>query len=127
MFAPYTEEEKLIDHYVMADEEKISSGKEIENDENQIRELIRGYWNDEGSYAYLDPEDELLLFDLGGIEKREYDMKQIVHEAYGEHEANWYLIYVNREDENDTVCITMDQGTLYLEDLNGNTFFGKLN
>ena len=114
------DENKILSFYVEEGEEPIYWGKDIENSDDEALMILSSYWQSDGIYAYLDSPKEMLLIGFGGIERREFDLLEIVHEPLKEKDCSWHMIYVNKEDENDRVFVTMDKEKLYLCDEAGN-------
>lgn len=102
-------------------EEKIYSGRDIENSEEEIDELLKGYWHDENyeTKLYYYHDEEPMLVNFNGVEKRYYQLKETVHEVLDDNDCSWYRVYVNKEDENDLIYLTMDSYQLYVKDASG--------
>ena len=116
-------EDNLIDHYVRDYEDNIiRCGKDVENSDEEIDKLLMGYWNNAAEQrVYVDYGEEILVIRLGDVERREYLVKEKIHENYRDLDSSWYCVLVNKEDENDLAYITIDKDKFYIEDSNGNT------
>ena len=117
--------ESLVETYLEdRDGNRIYTGWDIANSEEEIDELLRGYWRDEASdvmlYCY---EEETMLLNFNGVERRYYQPLETVHEPLDENRCSWYRTYVNKEDEEDKIFLTMDLCRLYIEDATGLSIF----
>ena len=116
---------ELSDGFYSKEDETILCSRDHANTEDEIKELLWGYWRDEVSYIYMDDPQDILVIDFGGAEKRQFRLSQIVNEPYKDLDASWHVIAQNLEDENDVLYISIDKGRLIAEDENGNTFKGS--
>ncbi len=110
---------KLVETYLEdGDENRIYTGKDIENSDQQIELLLSGYWQSGEDRIYFDDPENIAVIGFGR-QRRDFEMKQIVHEAYGENDASWYAVLVNREDESDRLIVTIDGYRLFASDEKG--------
>ncbi len=102
------------------DDQKIRSGREVPNTEEEIELLCEGYWRNGEILLMYYPDYGPALTDFNGIKRRDYVFRETVAEPLGDHDCSWHRILVNEEDENDLLYMTMDSYHLYVEDADGN-------
>lgn len=111
---------ELIETYLEdRDENRIYTGKEIENSDEEIEQLLTGYWQNGEERVYFDRPDDIAVIGFDGKERRDFEVKEIIHEQYGEHDVSWYAIAVNKEDENNRLILTIDGYRLFVSDEEG--------
>ncbi|MBQ6478159.1 MAG: hypothetical protein IJI44_02190 [Erysipelotrichaceae bacterium] len=119
----YRRDEDLIQTYLDVDGEKIFTGREIENSDEEIAELIKGYWGseklgDDGYSAYslyTSPYDEEMeLYQRGG-DRIVLQTKETVHEPLSAYDSSWYLILQDENDPDSLYSLTIEKEKLYLE------------
>ena len=115
---------KLIDKYFSGyNEEKIYLGKDIENDDEQIKQILCGYFFEpEKSSCFVDAyEGNLRVRGIKGDGILDYDMEEaeIVHEQFKDYDASWYVRYGS---EDDALYVTCTYEKMFVEDAQGNVF-----
>ena len=94
------DESRLIETYLLPDSDnedyRIYTGRDIENTDDEIQELLRGFWKNEENGSYLD----LYRFDDGLKFKGEtYELKKIVHETLNDLDSSWHAIFGHEGEE----------------------------
>ena len=104
------DESMMIETYLLPDidndEKRIYTGKEIGNTDEEIQELLRGFWNSDENGTYLDMyrfEDGLSYMDEA------YHLKKIVHENLNGLDSSWYAVF---ESESKEIELTVVQDKL---------------
>lgn len=100
---------------------RIYTGKEIENSEEEMMELIKGSWGNGNASVYIYFNDEPETINFRSDERKEYTLKEIVHEPLDDNDCSWYKVYANKEDEEDLLYLTMNGYQLYAKDGYGNS------
>ena len=119
MIAEAAQNGEFIETYLEdSDENRIYTGKDIENSDEEIGLLLTGYWQSGEEKIYFDRMDDIAVIGFGK-ERRDFEVKEIVPENYDGHDASWYVILVNKEDENDTLIVTIDGYRLFVSDEQG--------
>lgn len=123
LIGSYAKKENLIQTYLDCDDKQIFTGKDIENSDEDITELIKGYWGSEelgddgySRYSlYTSPyEEEMELYQRGG-DKIIFQNEQIIHEPLSDYDSSWYLILKDADDPENLYYLTVQQDKLYLE------------
>ncbi|MBR4421250.1 MAG: hypothetical protein IKS69_01790 [Erysipelotrichaceae bacterium] len=103
-------EERMIETYLMlrndGKETRIYTGKEIDNTDEEIKELLKGYWKNEDAYLYLYWIEEGFHFG-----DDDYVLKGFVHEPIMDADASWYAVF---EHEGEELYLTVVQDRLLL-------------
>ncbi|MBR4461350.1 MAG: hypothetical protein IKS51_02060 [Erysipelotrichaceae bacterium] len=94
------DESRLIETYLLTDTDdessRIYTGKEIDNTEEEIQELLRGFWDNKENGTYLN----MYYFEDGlSYMGEDYSLKKIVHENLNDLDSSWYAIYETEEKE----------------------------
>lgn len=111
-----TEDGTLIETYLEdRDDNRIYAGRDIENSDEEIELLLTGYWQSDEDRIYFDRVDDIVVIGIGR-ERRDFEVREIVHENYGDHDASWYAVLVNKEDESDRLIVTIDGWRLFVSD-----------
>ena len=105
--------------------EEILCARDHDNSDEEIEDLIWGYWWDGVTYVYIHDPENIGIYENGSNEAKEYEVTDIVHEPYKEADASWHVIAKNKEDENVMITLTVDRGYLIIEDAQGNVFRGS--
>ena len=99
---------------------RIYTGRDVENNEEEMMELIKGSWENGNARVYIYYDDEPETVNFRSDERKEYTLKEIVHEPLDDNDCSWYKVYVNKVDEEDLLYLTMNAYQLYAKDGNGN-------
>ena len=114
---------KQIDKYFSGhSEEKIYLGKDIENSDEQIKQVLCGYFYNKDSSVFADLYDgNLRIRGIYSDEYVDYDIEdaQIVHEQLKDYDCSWYIKYGSEEN---ALTITCTYTEIYIEDVQGNTY-----
>ncbi|MCR4856095.1 MAG: hypothetical protein K5908_07980 [Erysipelotrichaceae bacterium] len=109
------DDKDLVDVYFEGDHE-IRVGRDIENSDEEIRDILLGYWStDEKRFdvnTYTE-EADLLLPDQ---EWKHYVLKEQVNEPYRDSDSSWYRIYAGKEDETDLLYVSVKGPYILVED-----------
>ncbi len=97
------------------DGNRIYTGRDIENSDEEIEQLLTGYWQNGEDRIYFYRPDDITVIGFGR-DRRDFEVKEIVNEPYGENDASWYAVLVNREDEDDRLILTIDAYRLFVSD-----------
>ena len=106
------DESMMIETYLLPDidndKKRIYTGKDIRNSDDEIMDLLRGYWRDKEDDAYLD----LYRPELGlSYCNTDYVFKEIVHQNLDDLDSSWYAVF---ECEGKELCLTVVKDTLLL-------------
>ena len=117
-------EGKLCDTYLydFDDERKIYVGKDIENSDEDVEKIIHNDWEN-GDVRLYGGYDSVLIINYGDYENNEFRIKEIIHEPYRDHNASWYIVLENENDENKLIYLTMDDWRLFISDEKGNDLY----
>jgi hypothetical protein len=117
-------EGKLCDTYLydFDDERKIYVGKDIENSDEDVEKIIHNDWEN-GDVRLYGGYDSVLIINYGDYENNEFRIKEIIHEPYRDHNASWYIVLENENDENKPIYLTMDDWRLFISDEKGNDLY----
>ncbi len=115
---------RQIDRYFSNyNEDNIYIGKDIENDDEQIKTVLNGYfYNDENRSIYADAyEGNLRIRGIYSEDFVDYDIEeaQIVHEQFKDYDCSWYVRYGTEEE---AFYVTASYEKLFIEDSQGNTY-----
>ena len=114
---------KKIDQYFEGyKEKKIYIGKDIEISDDDIKEILCGYFEDEENKVFVDAyEGNLRIRGIGSDGYVDYELSDdsIVHEQFKDYDSSWYVKYVNEEN---TLYVTCSYEELFIEDMQGNTY-----
>lgn len=134
-------EDKLIGTYLELDDKKVFTGKTIENSDEEIYQLLNGYWVaqkevtadkltgsqeerifDDKEYYYFDVEnvinkiEEIEIKNVGlNEENKIYKAGEIVHETFEDYDCSWYLPIYNEDDVPTTYYLILVGDKLYVE------------
>ena len=97
-------------------EDRIYTGKDIENNDEEIRELLLGCWTDGKTKLYVEYDDTIRLITEDEEGSRTFVFKQIVHECYEDLDSSWYAVAVNVEEEEDQLIMAIDGYRMYIGD-----------
>ncbi len=117
-------QKKKIDQYFEGyEEKKIYLGKDIENSDDEIKEVLCGYfYNEENRNIFIDAyEGNLRVRGIRGDDFVEYEMAEatIVHEQFRDHDCSWYIRYGSQED---TLYVVCTYEKVFVEDAQGNIY-----
>ena len=114
---------KQIDKYFSGNsEEKIYLGKDIENSDEQIKQVLCGYFYNKDNGVFADLYDgNLRIRGVYSDEYVDYDIEdaQIVHEQLKDYDCSWHVKYGSEEN---ALTITCAYTEIYIEDVQGNTY-----
>ena len=119
----YCREEKLIRTYLDVDGDRIFTGRDIENSDEEIAELIKGNWysteyGEDGYSAYglytAPYDEEMDLYRRGGDRTTLQD-EEIIHEPLSAYDSSWHLILKDQNDPGSLYYLTLEKDRLYLE------------
>ena len=122
LIGSYAKKENLIRTYLECDDKQIFTGRDIENSEEDIEELIKGYWGSEelgddgySRYSlYTSPYEEgTELYQRAG-EKIVLQRVDIIHEPLSDYDSSWYFILKDTEVPKNLYYLTVERDKLYL-------------
>ena len=97
-------EERMIETYLMlmddGNESRIYTGRDIDNSDEEIEELLRGYWKNEDSYLYMYRIED--GFHFGDYD---YVLKGFVHEPINDADASWHAVFEHEGEEIDLTVV----------------------
>ncbi|MBO4918937.1 MAG: hypothetical protein J5365_02150 [Erysipelotrichaceae bacterium] len=123
LIGSYAKNENLIRTYLQCDEMQIFTGRDVFNSDEEITELMKGYWGSEiladdgySRYSlYTSPyEEEIELYQRGG-DKIILHSVEIIHEPLSDYDSSWYLVLKNTDDPGDIYYLTAEGEKLFLE------------
>ena len=123
LIGSYAKKENLIRTYLECDDKQIFTGRDIENSEEEIEELIKGYWmseelGDDGysRYSlYTSPYQEEVEFYQRGGDKINFQREDTIHEPLSDYDSSWYFVLKDMEDASNLYYLTTEGDKLYLE------------
>ena len=137
MFSAVIREKELTETYLVYDGEKLYSGREIANADEEAELFLSGYWRSVRMEVYRDgaePEiteytgDSCYNFDYspgwGELELRAYQLeddnrsytfKEIVHEPIADCDSSWHAVFQSGEEDPEEVRVTIDKDMVYME------------
>ena len=94
------DESRLMETYLLSDindpEHRIYTGKDIINSDEEIQELLRGFWDNKQNGTYLN----MYRFEDGlSVMGETYDLKEIVHDNLNDLDSSWYAIFKSEDKE----------------------------
>ncbi|MBQ1530608.1 MAG: hypothetical protein IIZ57_00550 [Solobacterium sp.] len=124
----------LLETYLLYDGEKVYSGRDIENTDDEAKLFLMGFWTsthqtkvladgteqetvfEQGSYNfdYSGWEDTITLqaYQLDDTDKT-YRLDSIVHEPLSDYDCSWYFRFVSEGEEPEELCITINGAVIY--------------
>ncbi len=125
---------ELLETYLLYDGEKVYSGRNVENTDDEAELFLMGFWNsthetriladgtkqetvfDHGSYNfdYSGWEDTFTLraYQLDDEEKT-FRLDSIVHEPLSDCDSSWYFRFISEGEEPEELCMTINGAEIY--------------
>lgn len=113
----YCDESRLIERYVIHDGKNIYWGKDVDNSDEEIEQLLMGYWRSEDDGMFLDfHRMEGFELNIRGEDERdvEYELSEIVKNADETYDCSWMVRYREKENPDQGISLVLDQDDLYL-------------
>lgn len=125
---------ELLETYLLYDGEKIYSGRNIENTDDEAKLFLIGFWRStdqiktltNGTKQETEFTDEYYHFDYSGwddeitiqaykldAEEKTYKFDSIVHEPLSDCDSSWYVRFVSEEEEPEELCMTINGAVIY--------------
>ena len=125
---------ELLETYLLYDGDKVYSGRNIENTDDEAKLFLMGFWTsthqtkiladgtkqetvfEQGNYNfdYSGWEDTITLqaYQLDDVDKT-YRLDSIVHEPLSDYDCSWYFRFVSEGEEPEELCMTINGAVIY--------------
>ena len=125
---------ELLETYLLYDGEKVYSGRDIENTDDEAQLFLMGFWTSthqttilaDGAKQETDFKDGSYNFDYSGWEdtitvrayqlddeEKTYRLDSIVHEPLSDCDSSWYFRFVSEGEEPEELCMTINGSVIY--------------